>query len=100
VLEGRVAVLLGDELVCGEPGDLIFKPRGEWHTFWNAADEPARLLEIITPGGFETYFERLSALLAGGDACDPSALAAIAADHGLDVDVASIPRLMQEHGLR
>jgi len=100
VLEGRVAVLLGDELVYGVPGDLIFKPRGEWHTFWNAADEPARLLEIITPGGFETYFERLSALLAGGDVCDPSALAAIAADHGLEVDVASIPRLMQEHGLR
>jgi len=34
VLEGRVGALLGDEVVYGEPGDLIFKPRGQWHTFW------------------------------------------------------------------
>src|SRR5215217_4557452 len=36
VLEGRVGALLGDEVVHGEPGDLIFKPRDQWHTFWNA----------------------------------------------------------------
>ena len=40
VLEGRVGALLGDEVVHGEAGDLIFKPRGQWHTFWNAGDEP------------------------------------------------------------
>src|SRR3972149_1243623 len=27
VLEGRLGALLGDEVVYGEPGDLIFKPR-------------------------------------------------------------------------
>ena len=36
VLEGRVGALLGDEVVYGQAGDLIFKPRGQWHTFWNA----------------------------------------------------------------
>jgi len=36
VLEGRVGALLGDEVVYGEPGDLVFKPRNQWHTFWNA----------------------------------------------------------------
>src|ERR671935_249577 len=59
VLEGRVGALLGDEVLIGEPGDLIFKPRNQWHTFWNAGDEPARLLEIISPAGFERYFEEL-----------------------------------------
>jgi quercetin dioxygenase-like cupin family protein len=53
VLEGRVGAKLGDEVVFGEPGDLIFKPRNQWHTFWNAGDEPARILEIISPAGFE-----------------------------------------------
>src|SRR5204863_5921949 len=53
VLEGRVGVQIGDEVVYGEPGDLIVKPRGQWHAFWNAEDEPARVLEIISPGGFE-----------------------------------------------
>src|ERR1700694_887664 len=48
ILEGRVGADLGGEIVVGEVGDLIFKPRGQWHTFWNAGDEPARLLEIIS----------------------------------------------------
>ena len=56
VLEGRVGALLGDETVVAGPGDLIFKPRNQWHTFWNAGDEPARILEIISPAGFENYF--------------------------------------------
>ena len=100
VLEGRVGALLGDEVVYGEPGDVIFKPRGQWHTFWNAGDEPARILEIISPAGFERYFERLVELFAAGGPPDPEALEAAAADHGLEVDLASIPRLMQEYGLR
>jgi len=41
VLEGRVGADLGGEIVFGEPGDLIFKPRGQWHTFWNAGDQAA-----------------------------------------------------------
>ena len=41
VLEGRMGALLGDEVVEAGPGDLVFKPRDQWHTFWNAGDEPA-----------------------------------------------------------
>jgi mannose-6-phosphate isomerase-like protein (cupin superfamily) len=100
VLEGRISAQLGDELVYAQAGDLIFKPRGQWHTFWNPGEEPARILEIISPGGFERYFERVSELFATGGMPDPAALEAIASDHGLDIDVASIPRLMAEHGLR
>src|SRR3978361_1567226 len=36
VLEGRMGALLGDEVVYAETGDLVFKPRNQWHTFWNA----------------------------------------------------------------
>src|SRR5438874_8369809 len=59
VLEGSVGALLGDEVLIGKPGDLIFKPRGQWHTFWNAGDTPARILEIISPAGFEGFFAEL-----------------------------------------
>ena len=101
VLEGRLGALLGDEVVYGHPGDLIFKPRGQWHTFWNAGDEPARILEMISPAGFERYFEQMVELLErSGGAPDPSELAAIAAQHGLEVDRESIPRLTEQHGLR
>ena len=100
VLEGRVGAQLGDEVVHGTPGDLIVKPRGQWHAFWNAEDEPARLLEIISPGGFERYFERAAGLFGAGGPPDPAALEALAGEYGLEFDLASIPRLMQEHGLR
>src|SRR5207253_5941608 len=62
VLEGRMGALLGDEVLEAGPGDLVFKPRGEWHTFWNADDDPCRILEIIAPAGFERFFAELVAL--------------------------------------
>jgi quercetin dioxygenase-like cupin family protein len=99
VLEGRVGALLGDEVVYGEPGDLIFKPRGQWHTFWNDAGEPARILEMISPAGFEGYFDEMVGLLQQPGSPEPSALAAVAARYGLEVDRESIPRLTQEYGL-
>jgi quercetin dioxygenase-like cupin family protein len=49
VLEGCMGALLGEAVVIGKPGDLIFKPREQWHTFWNAGDAPARVLEFISP---------------------------------------------------
>ena len=63
VLEGRVGPLLGDEVVYGEAGDLIFKPRGQWHTFWNDGSEQVRILEMISPAGFERYFDEMVRLL-------------------------------------
>src|SRR4026207_1958175 len=51
VLEGRMGAQLGDDVVYAEPGDLVFKPRNQWHTFWNAGDTPCRPLETIPPAG-------------------------------------------------
>jgi mannose-6-phosphate isomerase-like protein (cupin superfamily) len=98
VVEGRVGALLGEEVVVGEPGDLIFKPRGQWHTFWNAGDEPARLLEIISPAGFERYFEELVDL-GGSTQVEPEERAALAARYGLEVNPASIPELVERFEL-
>jgi Cupin domain len=91
--------LLGDEVVYGGPGDLIYKPRNQWHTFWNAGDEDASLLEIISPAGFEKYFEELIELGANGR---PTAeqVAPIAQRYGLEVDPSSIPGLIEKYGLR
>jgi mannose-6-phosphate isomerase-like protein (cupin superfamily) len=97
VLEGRMGADLGGEIVHAEPGDLVFKPRGQWHAFWNAGDEPCRILEIISPGGFERYFEELVDL---GERPTPEAVDAIAARYGLEFDMASIPVLCERHGLR
>ena len=98
VLEGRMGAQLGDDVIYGEPGDLIFKPRGQWHAFWNAGDEPARILELISPGGFEGYFADLAEVFAAGPP-DPEKLGAVAAKYQLEVDPDSVPRLAEEHGL-
>ena len=63
VLEGTWGFMLGDEIVHAGPGDLVYKPRNVWHTFWNASDQPARLLEVISPAGFEHFFEELARVL-------------------------------------
>ena len=94
-----IGALLGEEIVYREPGDLIFKPRGQRHTFWNDGTKPAQILELISPAGFERCVEEMVDLLEQGGQPDPSALAAIAARYGLEVDRDSIPRLKKEHGL-
>src|SRR4051812_21416011 len=62
VLEGRMGALLGDDVIEAGPGDLVHKPRHQWHTFWNAGDEPCRILEIISPARFERFFAELDGL--------------------------------------
>jgi mannose-6-phosphate isomerase-like protein (cupin superfamily) len=99
VLEGRMGALLGDDVLEAGPGDLVFKPRGEWHTFWNAGDEPCRILEIIAPAGFERFFEELVDL-GGAAKADPAALGALCERYALEMDPASVPGLIERFGLR
>ena len=99
VLEGKVGALLGDDVLIGNPGDLIFKPRNQWHTFWNAGDEPARILEIISPAGFEQFFDKLVDL-GGVTNADPQVLGELCAQHELEMDPESVPGLVERFGLR
>jgi quercetin dioxygenase-like cupin family protein len=98
VLEGRMGALLGEEVLIGEPGDLIFKRRNQWHTFWNAGDEPARILEIISPAGFERYFEELVDMGGAANAA-PETLADLCARYKLDMDPDSVPGLLERFDL-
>jgi quercetin dioxygenase-like cupin family protein len=98
VLAGRVGVQLGDDVVEAGPGELVFKPRGVPHAFWNAGDEPARLLEIISPAGFENYFRELAPLLAAAER-DEAAIGEVVARYELDIDFDTILTLAEQHGL-
>jgi mannose-6-phosphate isomerase-like protein (cupin superfamily) len=98
VIEGRMGALLGDQVLEADAGDLVFKPRGEWHTFWNAGEEPCRVLEIISPAGFEQFFAELVDL--GGVAqADPAVLGALSERYGLEMDPSSIPGLIERFGV-
>ena len=98
VLEGRMGALLGEDVVEAGPGDLVFKPRNQWHTFWNAGDEPCRILEIIAPAGFERFFRELDGL-GGAIKADPDELAALNERYGLEMKPETVPEICAKYGL-
>ena len=89
VIEGKMGALLGDDVVYAEAGDLVFKPRDQWHTFWNAGDEECRILEIIAPGGFEKFFDRMTEM---GPDTPIEEREALAAEYGLEIDLEATRR--------
>ncbi|WP_204112822.1 cupin domain-containing protein [Shimia biformata] len=56
VLTGEVDFWMDGEISTAQAGDVVFIPRGREHTFRVAGTLAARMLTIMTPGGFETFF--------------------------------------------
>jgi len=96
VLHGRIGGILGEDEVVAEPGDLVFKPRNQWHTLWNAGDEPAAVLELISPAGLETFFRWIDSLT---ELPSPEELAEKAAPYRCDVDSERTGRIVEQYGL-
>jgi quercetin dioxygenase-like cupin family protein len=57
VLEGELTCDVGGQIVVAPAGSYVVKPRGVPHALCNTGTEPVRVLEILTPGGFEGYFD-------------------------------------------
>lgn len=98
VLEGQMGALLGDDVVIAKAGDFVFKPRNQWHTFWNAGNEPARILEIISPAGFEEFFKEVVDL-GGVTQIQPQTFVGLCDRYGLGMDMASVPEIVERFGL-
>ena len=94
VLTGTFGALLGDDVVTAEPGTWVFKPRGQWHTFWNAGDAPCEIIEVISPAGFEDYFRELQAIWP-----DRTKAALLRQKYELDMDPDSVAGLCERFGL-
>jgi quercetin dioxygenase-like cupin family protein len=100
VLEGTVGVRLGDQEFLLSRGSYIVKPRGIPHAFWNPGPEPARVLEIIAPAGFERYFMQLAALVNKNDPPDEEAIEKLASEYGLIYHMDQASALIAKHGLK
>jgi quercetin dioxygenase-like cupin family protein len=59
VLEGELTVSVGDRTMRAAPGTTVFLPRKVQHSF-RVESEQARMLVLITPAGFEGWFQELS----------------------------------------
>jgi quercetin dioxygenase-like cupin family protein len=57
VLEGELTCDVGGEILVAPVGSYVLKPRNVPHALYNAGPGPVRVLEILTPGGFEGYFD-------------------------------------------
>ena len=100
VVSGEIGFRSNGKEVTLAAGGYIVKPRGELHSMWNAGSTPARMIEIISPAGFERYFVELAeAVAAAGRVPDPSVMGAIAARFGLSFDLSEVPDLVARHGL-
>jgi mannose-6-phosphate isomerase-like protein (cupin superfamily) len=100
VLEGQVGVHVAEEVAVARPGDLVVKPRGVPHAFWNPGDVPARVLEIISPAGFERFFAELETLITRPGGPDVDAIATLQQRYGLTMDFASVDGLVRRWGLQ
>jgi quercetin dioxygenase-like cupin family protein len=65
VLEGELTFQLGEDVFTHGAGELAFAPRGVAHTYANLSGAPARALLVITPAGFERYFDQIAARISG-----------------------------------
>ncbi len=98
VTAGSIGFRSGSDEVVLEAGGYISKPRGELHSMWNAGPEEARMIEVITPAGFERFFLELAELMEGGPP-DPADLESLASSYGLFFDPTWVPELMEKYGL-
>jgi len=100
VVEGQFGARIGDEIFLADPGDYVLKPRGIPHTFWNPTDRPARLVEIISPAGFEKFFAEAGELFKNTRP-DPEKIQALSGKYHASLGWDEwIPELTKKYKLR
>lgn len=98
VLEGTVWARVGEQEAEAKAGSYVWKPRGVLHTFWNPGPEPARILETISPAGFEDFFEELATLLQHSPPPTDEDVYGLCDRYGLSFDRSWLPGLESRFG--
>ena len=99
VSEGEVGFRSGNREVVLGSGGYSTKPRGEMHTMWNVGSVPARMIEVISPAGFENFFRELAELLES-DTPDLARIPALGARYGLQFGEPEwLPDVISRYGL-
>jgi mannose-6-phosphate isomerase-like protein (cupin superfamily) len=59
VLEGKMTFASPHGVIEAPAGTLVHGPKGTPHVWRNSGDVPARMLDLVVPGGFEGFFADL-----------------------------------------
>lgn len=78
ILEGTVTFMLDGESIAAPAGSFVDVPPGVSHAFSNPGSEPARMLNLMVPGGLEQYLKEAAEATPQGSAPDPQVMAQIA----------------------
>jgi mannose-6-phosphate isomerase-like protein (cupin superfamily) len=84
VLDGTLALRVGEDTVEAAAGSFACFPPGVVHTFSNPGSEPVRLLNFNTPAGWERYMREL-AEAARSAQLDPPTIGRIASRYDFEV---------------
>jgi mannose-6-phosphate isomerase-like protein (cupin superfamily) len=89
VLEGSIAITVGEETVELGPGQHAFGPRDVPHSY-RVGPDGVRMLWILTPAGFEDFVAEagvpaLAPTLPPADVLPPDDVAEIALRHGKEI---------------
>ena len=84
ILEGEYEWMVGGKTFKAQKGATIFAPRGVPHTYRYLGETPGRLMCVITPSGFEGFFEAIGALTPEQQQDIPGVIA-IAKKYGLEI---------------
>jgi len=99
VLDGTLGFRVGAADVEVPAGGAIFRPRGIPHAVWNPGPEPARMLELSTPGReIEAFFREFDQLSQAGQV-SASAVAELARPYGISYHLEEIPQLEARYGI-
>ena len=62
ILEGDYEFMVGGQAILAKRGTTLFAPCGIAHTYRYAGQTSGKLMCVITPSGFEGFFEEVGAL--------------------------------------
>ena len=105
VLDGLLALRVGDQELVARPGDVAVVAPGTPHRFWNAGEDEARFLCEVRPAlEFESLIETMFTLAAEGKTNrkgmpNPLQLAVIAKAHFDTVRLPFPPAVLQRAAL-
>jgi quercetin dioxygenase-like cupin family protein len=99
VLEGEIGVRIEDEEITAKQGCCVVKRPQRAHAVWNATTAPARVLEVISPAGFERYFHELAEIHASHGFREPRLVTDLQHRYGLSASMDWIPALKARHRL-
>lgn len=99
VLEGTVGVQVGDVVMEMAAGGHFFKPRGTEHAVWNPTPQPAVLLDVITPAGFEQFLEEVPQLVASDGSFDAEGIAELAERYAVSMAFEKADAIVETYAL-